>query len=57
MIFLASLIGSAVIAPALAAKNKSMASKLPYGPFLIIAAGILVIYGDSIINWYKGFLV
>ena len=53
MIFLASIIGMLVILPSLISNRKSLTSKLPYGPFLIVATAILVIYGDSLINWYK----
>lgn len=54
MIFLASLIGTMVIIPALVSSKKNLASKLPYGPFLIIATAVVVFFGDSILSWYKG---
>lgn len=57
MLFLASLIGTLIILPGLARGNKSMASKLPYGPFLISAAAILVVFGDSLLNWYKNLII
>jgi leader peptidase (prepilin peptidase)/N-methyltransferase len=53
MIFAASLLGTLAILPYLLANRKSLASKTPYGPFLITATGIFVIFGDSLINWYK----
>lgn len=53
MIFMASVIGVAVIAPALAAGKKSLSSKMPYGPFLITATAVCVLFGQSIIDWYK----
>jgi len=53
MIFLASLIGTLVVVPGLAAGKRSMTSKLPYGPFLIVAAGVMVLFGAHLINWYK----
>lgn len=53
MIFLASVLGTLVVAPSLLAGKRSMASKLPYGPFLIIAAGIMVVFGSSLVDWYK----
>lgn len=56
MIFLASLIGSLVVLPSLAAGKRSLASRLPYGPFLIAATAIIVIFGDSLLNWYKGLI-
>jgi leader peptidase (prepilin peptidase)/N-methyltransferase len=52
MIFLASLIGTAVTIPALASGRKNLASRLPFGPFLITATAIVVVFGSSIIDWY-----
>lgn len=57
MIFLASLIGSLMVLPGLIGGKKTMASKLPYGPFLIAATGIIVLFGDSLLNWYKGLIL
>jgi prepilin signal peptidase PulO-like enzyme (type II secretory pathway) len=56
MIFLASFIGTLVILPSLAGGKKTLASKLPYGPFLIAACSILVVFGDSLLDWYKGLI-
>jgi prepilin signal peptidase PulO-like enzyme (type II secretory pathway) len=53
MLFLASAIGSLVILPSLLAGKRNLASKLPFGPFLILATGIMVVFGDSLLNWYK----
>jgi len=56
MLFLASLIGTLVILPALSKGNKNLASKLPYGPFLITATGIMVVFGERILDWYKNLI-
>jgi prepilin signal peptidase PulO-like enzyme (type II secretory pathway) len=56
MIFLASVLGTLSVIPALAAGRKGLASRIPFGPFLILSTGICVLYGDSIINWYQGLL-
>lgn len=53
MIFIASLLGTLVVLPALASRNKTLSSKTPYGPFLIGATAIMVVFGVSFINWYK----
>lgn len=53
MIFLASVMGVAFIMPALITGKKTLASKLSYGPFLITAAAICILLGQSIIEWYK----
>lgn len=53
MLFLASFIGTIVILPALAKGNKTLASRLPYGPFLITGTAIMVVFGTSLVDWYK----
>jgi leader peptidase (prepilin peptidase)/N-methyltransferase len=57
MLFLSSLIGTLFILPALRNGNKNLASRLPYGPFLIIATAILVVFGDSLLDWYRGLVL
>jgi leader peptidase (prepilin peptidase)/N-methyltransferase len=56
MIFIASLIGSLIVLPSLAAGKRSLASRLPYGPFLIASTSIMVVFGDSLLNWYKSLI-
>jgi prepilin signal peptidase PulO-like enzyme (type II secretory pathway) len=56
MIFIASLLGSLIAAPDLIRGKKTLASRLPYGPFLIAATAIMVLWGDSLLNWYKNLL-
>lgn len=56
MIFIASLLGSLVALPGLITGKKNLSSKLPYGPFLIVAAGIVLIFGNPILDWYKSLL-
>lgn len=53
MIFLASLIGSLTILPLISVGKRRLSAKIPYGPFLITATFICVLFGDSLINWYK----
>jgi prepilin signal peptidase PulO-like enzyme (type II secretory pathway) len=38
--------------PALIAGKKTFASKLPYGPFLISATVVVLLFGQSIWDWY-----
>lgn len=52
LIFLASLIGTLYVLPGLASKNIKAKSKLPFGPLLIIATVIVVLFGHSLIQWY-----
>ncbi len=53
MIFLASILGTVFVLPSLLAGKKSANSRLPYGPFLIISTIIVLLFGDSLINWYR----
>ncbi len=52
MLFLASLLGCLYILPALASKKLKRSSRVPFGPFLIIATIIVVLFGNDIIIWY-----
>jgi prepilin signal peptidase PulO-like enzyme (type II secretory pathway) len=56
MIMLGSLLGTLFILPALLLGKKKMASKLPYGPFLIAGTFIALFFGDKILDWYSNFL-
>lgn len=53
MIFLASILGTLAALPDLIRGRKTISSKLPFGPFLITATAIAVLFGDSIINGYE----
>jgi len=52
MIFFASVLGTVMMLPAMSAGGKNLRSKLPYGPFLILATAIVLFYGQGIIDWY-----
>jgi leader peptidase (prepilin peptidase)/N-methyltransferase len=52
MIFLASLLGSLAATPHLLQRKKTLASRLPYGPFLIAATAIVVVFGQPFLDWY-----
>lgn len=53
MIFMASVMGTLFMLPSLAAGSKNLTSRLPYGPFLIAATGICVLFGQNILDWYQ----
>lgn len=53
MLFLASLLGSVVAVPLLLSGRAEKKTRLPFGPFLIIAAIVIKLFGASIISWYK----
>lgn len=50
LLFTASLLGCIVSIPLLVQGKKS--HKVPFGPFLIIAAALVFFWGESVINWY-----
>jgi prepilin signal peptidase PulO-like enzyme (type II secretory pathway) len=53
MIFMASVLGIIFVAPSIISKKKALTSKLPYGPFLITATAITILFGPAIIEGYK----
>ncbi len=56
VIFGASLMGSLFALPSLLSGRTKLGSKLPYGPFLIMATVLVMLFGQSLINWYKQLL-
>jgi prepilin signal peptidase PulO-like enzyme (type II secretory pathway) len=53
MIFMASVIGTLVIIPFIATGRSKLTAKIPFGPYLISATFICILFGQSIIDWYK----
>lgn len=53
MIFLASILGTLTIMPLIASGKHKLSAKIPYGPFLIAATFICVLFGGSFIDWYS----
>lgn len=52
MLFLASLLGVIAALPAVITKRLGMASRIPFGPFLILATIVVVLWGQGIVDWY-----
>jgi prepilin signal peptidase PulO-like enzyme (type II secretory pathway) len=52
MIFLASVLGTLFVLPSLLRGKRKVATRIPFGPFLIAATFIALLFGQSIINWY-----
>ncbi len=52
MLFLASLLGTLWILPLLAVGKITRKTRIPFGPFLITACVIVVLFGSSITSWY-----
>lgn len=53
MIMLASTLGTLFVLPALLNGRRSTASKIPYGPFLIAASTIVMLFGADMTDWYR----
>jgi leader peptidase (prepilin peptidase)/N-methyltransferase len=54
VLFLASLTGAIVGVTVLRTRGRSMASKLPFGTFLAVAAFVASVVGDALVTWYVG---
>lgn len=52
VLLLSNVIGFLVVAPGLASGKLTRRSRVPFGPFLIVAFFIAGLFGDIIINWY-----
>jgi prepilin signal peptidase PulO-like enzyme (type II secretory pathway) len=53
LLFLASLTGTIVSLPLLASNKSRLRRKVAFGPFLIVAAVVVYLFGTSIVSWYK----
>ncbi len=56
MIFSASVLGTLAALPQLVTGRQSLRSKIAYGPFLIVATALSLLFGNSLIHWYRHFL-
>lgn len=53
MIFLGSILGSIYILPAIITRKKTLTARLPFGPFLVVACMVVVLFGSDILDWYR----
>lgn len=56
-LFLANLIGTLIVLPGLLTKKVSRTTQVPFGPMLIAACVIAVLFGQSVIDWYLGLVI
>ncbi len=56
-LFLASMLGTLVVVPGLALKKVSARSRIPFGPFLIVAAIAVKLFGAAVITWYEHYML
>jgi prepilin signal peptidase PulO-like enzyme (type II secretory pathway) len=53
VIFFASLLGTLVSLPLLARGKQGLKLHIPFGPYLLAATVVVVLYGTSIVDWYQ----
>lgn len=51
-LILANLIGTLIVLPALLAGKLNRQSRVPFGPFLIIAFFVVFFFGPALLDWY-----
>lgn len=51
-IFIAAVLGSLISLPLLVSKRLKRSSVIPFGPFLILGAVIVQLFGEGILHWY-----
>ena len=52
MIFTASVLGTLYVLPAIARHKTTIGTRIPFGPFLILATFLVLLFGDPVIGWY-----
>jgi leader peptidase (prepilin peptidase) / N-methyltransferase len=52
VIFLASVLGTLISLPLLAKQSLRVTSRIPFGPFLLLATALVYLYGESFLDWY-----
>ena len=52
IIFFASVVGTICSIPMLLKGKKGLQMRVPFGPFLLVATAIVVLFGDSVVHWY-----
>lgn len=57
MIFIASVLGSAVSIPLLLTGRAKRGTRIPFGPFLIAACIIVYLFGGGVLDWYQRTLI
>ncbi len=57
LLFFASLLGCMYILPRTLSKKITKNTKIPFGPFLIMACWVVVLFGRGISDWYYSYLI
>ncbi|HVU59894.1 MAG TPA: prepilin peptidase [Candidatus Saccharimonadales bacterium] len=57
VLFVASLLGSLIAIPLLARGRATAKTLLPFGPLLLTATVIVVLFGEPLVRWYTGLFI
>lgn len=57
VIFFASILGTLVSLPLMAKKSLKVSSRIPFGPFLLLATFVVYLCGERILSWYMHGLI
>lgn len=57
MLFIASFLGTVYSLPLILTKKVKPKAKIPFGPFLIVAAIVVQLFGTDITDWYLNYFV
>lgn len=57
IIFFASLVGTVLSLPLLLKSSSNLRAKVPFGPFLLFACVVVVLFGERIVSWYTKILL
>jgi prepilin signal peptidase PulO-like enzyme (type II secretory pathway) len=57
VLFFSSVIGTACSIPLLVRGKKAMKLRVPFGPFLLAATVVVVLFGASLVDWYTQHLL
>jgi len=56
-LFLAYIVGAIISVGLIAAKKKTLASKVPFGTYLTVTTFVSMFWGSQILNWYIHLIV
>src|SRR5690606_6600619 len=56
MLMAASTLGTLLVLPGLLLKKLKTTSRIPFGPFLMAGALFAMLFGQTLIDWYKGLI-
>lgn len=57
LLFIASLAGSLISIPLILSKKAHKGTRIPFGPFLILATIVVQLWGEKLLQWYTDTLI